>query len=83
MLIKIDALKNFTNHTGKIPILKSPLNKTASPQVHSLKRDYNTNSPAHSPPPFLPCHETSKNIPLYRTLLIMAVSGEKQNMTLV
>ena len=36
MLIKIGALKNFTNHTGKIPTLESPLNKTASPQARSF-----------------------------------------------
>ena len=36
MLIKIGALKNFTNHTGKTPMLESPLNKTANPQARSF-----------------------------------------------
>ena len=36
MLFKTCALKNFTNYTGKKPMLKSPLNKTASPKSCSF-----------------------------------------------
>ena len=36
MLIKKGALKNFTNHRGKTPMLKSPLYKTTSPQARSF-----------------------------------------------
>ena len=36
MLIKKGALKNFTNHRGKAPLLKSPLHKTTSPQACSF-----------------------------------------------
>ena len=35
-VIKIGALKNFTNHTGKTPTIGSPLNKIESP--HRLQK---------------------------------------------
>ena len=38
MLIKIDALKGFTNHTEKTLMLESPLNKTTSGQYRSFTK---------------------------------------------
>ena len=36
---KIEAFKNFANHTGKTPMLESPFNKTASTQGHSFIKE--------------------------------------------
>ena len=75
MLIKKGALKNFTNHTGKAPMLKSPLNKTTSPQACIfIKKRLQYQRPL----PPLP-RETFKNIPIYKTPSTMAASGERQN----
>ena len=78
MLIKIGALKNFTNHTGKTPMLESPLNKTASPQACSFikKRLQHRRPPAKLAIPPRTSH-------FYRTPPMMVTSGERQNMTLV
>ena len=83
MLIKKGALKNLTNHTGKTPMLKSPLHKTASPQARSFIKKRMQHRRSLPPPPPVPLHKTrktSKNIPLYRTPPVMVATEERQNM---
>ena len=63
MLIKKGALKNFTNYTGKTPMLESPLNKTASPQACSfIKKRLQHWCPLENPQN-LQEHPSFKNIP--------------------
>ena len=51
MFFKIGALKNFANHTGKIAILESPFNETASPQARSfIKKRLQHRRPPAKPP---------------------------------
>ena len=51
MLIKKGGLKNLINHTGKMPMWKSPLNKTASPHVRSfIKKRLQHQCPPPPPP---------------------------------
>ena len=77
MLIRKGALKSLTNHTGKTPMLKSPLNKTASPHARSfIKKRLRPATCDPPPPPAKP----PQNIPLYRTPLMMTASEERQNM---
>ena len=83
MLIKKDALKNFTNHTEKTPMLNSPFNKTASPQyrifIKKILQHHLLPPLPPSPPPKKP-YKTSKGISLYTTPPVMSASGERQNL---
>ena len=85
MLIKKGGLKNLINHTAKMPMRKSPLNKTASPHVRSFIKKRLQHQCPPPPPPSPPkktnkqTRKTSKNILLYRTPPIMAAAGETQN----